>query len=133
MTGLAHRGRAGRIESTDYPRQGVAVLKLVGEFDIATVPRVTEQLRQLPLARLQHVVFDLQGVSFLSASGVRMLVTTFAESGHSSTQVHLVGLTDDEQLQRMLSLLHMPRHLRQHATVHDALHELDQEANNERG
>lgn len=126
MTDLAHRGRAGRVESTGFPREGVAVLQLVGEFDMATVPRVTEQLEQLPLSRLQHVVFDLHGVAFLSASGVRMLVTTIAQSGHTSIEVHLVGLTADEQLRRMLALLEVPRNVRRHATVQDVLHALDQ-------
>ena len=128
MSRPTRQGRGGRVESTVFPREGVVVLELVGELDIASVPRMTEQLQQLPLSRLQHVVFDLQGVSFLAASGIRMLVTTVVGSGRDPRQVHLVGLASNEQLRRVLDLVEVPPDLLRHVTVRDVLDELGQEA-----
>jgi anti-anti-sigma factor len=102
------------------------VVQLVGEFDIASVPCVREQLGALPLSGIEHVVLDLQGVSFLSASGIRMLVTGTGWAD-GSPQVHLVGVVGNEPLRRVLALAEVPPDVLRHVASGDVLDELAQD------
>jgi anti-anti-sigma factor len=53
---------------------GGVVVKVVGELDLATVPDVQHRLSELPLDAERQVVFDVEGVTFLSAAGVRAVL-----------------------------------------------------------
>lgn len=55
-------------------RQRVFVLPR-GELDMATAPQLDAQLLELAEAGFEHVVLDLQGLSFLDSSGINLLVT----------------------------------------------------------
>lgn len=54
--------------------QGVPVLRLVGEIDLATVGLLREYLYQHALGGARGVVLDCTEVSFLAACGVGLLV-----------------------------------------------------------
>jgi anti-anti-sigma factor len=99
------------------------VVQLAGELDIASVPRVREQLDELALSDIQHVVLDLQGVSFLSASGIRMLVTGTGWTD-GSPQLHLVGVGGNDPLRRVITVAEVAPDLLRHAAVQDVLDEL---------
>jgi anti-sigma B factor antagonist len=51
-----------------------AVLAVAGEVDVATVPRLREQLHSLVAQGRHHIVVDLEGVDFLDSTGLGVLV-----------------------------------------------------------
>lgn len=51
-----------------------AVLAVAGEVDVATVPRLREQLHSLVAQGQHHIVVDLEGVDFLDSTGLGVLV-----------------------------------------------------------
>ncbi len=57
------------------PTPGVVVVRMSGEIDLATVPRLTELIRQrLTAAVLRAIVLDLSEVTFFSTAGLEMLL-----------------------------------------------------------
>ena len=55
-------------------RNSWAVLAVTGEVDVATVPRLREQLHSLVAQGKHHIVVDLEGVDFLDSTGLGVLV-----------------------------------------------------------
>jgi len=51
-----------------------AVLAVAGEVDVATVPRLREQLHSLVAQGQHHIVLDLEAVDFLDSTGLGVLV-----------------------------------------------------------
>src|SRR5688572_8588448 len=51
-----------------------AVLAVAGEVDVATVPRLREQLHSLVAQGQHHIVVDLEAVDFLDSTGLGVLV-----------------------------------------------------------
>jgi anti-anti-sigma factor len=63
----------------DRLRPGPTVITVTGQLDLAGVPEVRTQVREL-LSREEPVVLDLGGTTFLDVSGVRLLVALSAEA-----------------------------------------------------
>ncbi len=66
------------------PADGAVVLILDGEFDLAAVPALHEQLEAARGAADRGVVLDCAGVTFVDSSGLRELLrarTTFGADG----------------------------------------------------
>ncbi|MHB1487787.1 MAG: STAS domain-containing protein [Acidimicrobiales bacterium] len=57
---------------TDF--NGTPVLVLQGEIDLATAPRLREELLVLDVSGHSHVIIDLDGVSFLDSTALGVLV-----------------------------------------------------------
>lgn len=55
-------------------RDGAAVLAVSGEVDVATVPRLREQLHGLVAQGTNRIIVDLDGVDFLDSTGLGVLV-----------------------------------------------------------
>jgi anti-anti-sigma factor len=55
--------------------QSGALLRIVGELDVASSPRLETELRQLLDAGNVRVVIDMAEVEFIDASGIGTLVT----------------------------------------------------------
>jgi anti-sigma B factor antagonist len=55
-------------------RGGYSVLAVSGEVDVATVPRLREQLHGLVAEGNTRIVVDLDGVDFLDSTGLGVLV-----------------------------------------------------------
>ena len=66
-------GGRGLSATVERGTAGVRV-KLVGDLDCATAPRLREVVAGLNSARAQEVELDLTGLTFLDLQGVRMLV-----------------------------------------------------------
>jgi anti-sigma B factor antagonist len=51
-----------------------AVLRVIGEVDVATAPMLREQLRELSATGAVHVIGDLSRVDFLDSTGLGALI-----------------------------------------------------------
>lgn len=56
------------------------VVALEGELDLATVDRVDEQIAQLRTAGFTSIVLDLRALTFIDATGLRLLLRLDAAS-----------------------------------------------------
>lgn len=61
-----------RLDVSD--RDGWSVLEVGGEVDMATAPRLREQLIKLVNAERYRIVVDLQGVDFIDSTGLGVLI-----------------------------------------------------------
>ena len=61
--------------SVEWPYPGIVVVRIDGEVDLATVPRLTELVRQrLKAAQLHAIIIDLSEVTFASSTVVELLL-----------------------------------------------------------
>ncbi|GAA2352349.1 hypothetical protein GCM10009854_32900 [Saccharopolyspora halophila] len=75
VLGHAHHEATSRL-SVEWPAPGVVVVRIGGEIDLASLPRVTEMIRQrLRAASLQTVVLDFSTVTFASSAAMELLIT----------------------------------------------------------
>lgn len=84
------------MEVTQTMVQDVNVVGLVGDLDGSTAPNVQAQIVPLivPGAKL---ILDMNKVSYMSSSGLRMLLVTYRMITSKSGKVILVGLSEDIQ------------------------------------
>jgi anti-sigma B factor antagonist len=76
-------------------RGSFSVLSVSGEVDVATVPRLREQLHGLVAQGRNRIVVDLDGVDFLDSTGLGVLVGALKrvkgdEGGAGGGVLHLV-------------------------------------------
>ncbi|MDS0139256.1 MULTISPECIES: STAS domain-containing protein [unclassified Amycolatopsis] len=56
--------------TTHRPAPGTAVVEAAGDLDLATAPRLRELIATTATSTPAHLVIDLRGVQFLSATGL---------------------------------------------------------------
>ena len=71
--------------------EGVRLLEVFGELDLATAPRLCTVL---DAARLQRVVVDLTGVDFCDSTGLRALMGASTELRHAGGRLAVAVLPD---------------------------------------
>ena len=57
-----------------HAQEGVVVLRVVGEIDLATVGRLRDRLHTQVPGAYRVVIVDCTGVSFLAATGIGLLI-----------------------------------------------------------
>ena len=63
--------------TVQWPTPGVVAVRIGGEVDLASLPRLTEMINQrLRAATLDAVVLDFSGVTFASSAALELLVST---------------------------------------------------------
>lgn len=73
------------------PEPGIVVVRMSGEVDLSSVPRLTELIRQrLTAAVLRALVLDLSDVSFFSSAGLELLLHAQQRSEYRSIPMYLV-------------------------------------------
>ncbi len=82
----------------------MVVIVVVGELDLATVPRVRDYLRDRTGGRPGHVVLDLAGVRFMSSHGVSLLIDAHEGRDGLPGRLHLTGVTSNRPVRRVLDL-----------------------------
>ncbi len=55
-------------------RQGVALVTVTGDVDVASAPRLAEHLDRTISAGRTYIVVDLEGVTFMDSTGLGVLV-----------------------------------------------------------
>ncbi|KUH40381.1 MULTISPECIES: STAS domain-containing protein [Streptomyces] len=76
-------------------RDGPVVLRVVGELDHHTAPRLTEALDGVPSSATRGLVIDLSGLTYCDSTGITVLVTTYHRAGAVGCPLVLSGLGDD--------------------------------------
>ncbi len=87
-------------------------------MDLATGPLLFDQLRQASSDGPRHLVVDLSGVTFFSASGVEVLMQTLARQQDRHAMV-LVG--NSRRVMRLLQVLNLTQRFPQYDDVDDAV------------
>ncbi len=95
-----------RIQTQESPEETVLVLE--GELDIASTPRLTEELERVP-AGSSRVVIDLRKVTFLDSTGLRALVAANDEVERAGRSFALVR--GPRQVDRLLHLTRVSERL----------------------
>ena len=75
------------MEVTLQDRDGVGVVMVTGEIDLATAPQLATQLAALDLSR--PVIVDLSAVTFIDSSGLNALVQLRQKMQATSTPSRL--------------------------------------------
>ncbi|QGK69921.1 anti-sigma factor antagonist [Allosaccharopolyspora coralli] len=106
--------------SIDRPARGVVVVTIHGEIDLASVPRLTELIRQrMTAANLRAVVLDLSAVQFVNSFGIELLV--HAQSRAEQRGIDLRLVLGDGPMRRLLALTRLTDRFTHHGTVDEAL------------
>jgi anti-sigma B factor antagonist len=71
-------------------QNGHAVLAVSGEVDVATVPRLREQLHALVAEGNRRIIVDLDGVDFLESTGLGVLVGALKRVRSNDGDLYLV-------------------------------------------
>ena len=106
--------------SAQWPRPSVCLVRLAGEIDVASAGPLVDFLRESTVRRPAHLVLDVTGVRFLASAGVGMIMSAMHNAEGIHGRLHLVGVTGDRVVTRVLDLAGVRRVL----DVHDDLERL---------
>ncbi len=62
------------IQTDELDTPGVAVVRVVGELDVATAPRLRQEAVRLVGININRVVLDLSGIDFIDSTGLGVIV-----------------------------------------------------------
>jgi anti-sigma B factor antagonist len=85
------------------------LIEVFGDLDIATAPRLSQELHRVEAEDAEQVLLDLSGLRFIDSAGVRVLMGGTARFRSSSTRFHM--FRGAPGIERMLSLLCLDHHL----------------------
>ena len=106
--------------SLDRPARGVVVVGISGDVDLASVPRLTELIRQrMTAANLLAVVLDLSDVAFVNSCGLELLLHAQRRADHRGIDLRLV--TGGGCVHRLLELTRLTDRFTHHDSVAEAL------------
>lgn len=74
----------------------VSVIRVIGEVDMLTGPRLEDHLVSLLATRPKRLIVDLGGVSFLGSTGLSILIKTRDIAGQQGTALQLAGTSRRE-------------------------------------
>lgn len=97
--------------------EGVAVVRVDGELDLATAPELEKMLEGVDLG--ERLVIDLSPCTFLDSSAVRVLITTITDADKRGGAVALVA--PDPGVARVLEIASVDRLTTVHETLDAAL------------
>lgn len=82
------------MEATCEERDDTTVVRVTGEVDLYTSPRMREAILKSLSRRRPNVVVDLSGVSYMDSSGIATLVEALHETRNRKGRLVLAGLND---------------------------------------
>lgn len=92
----------GRLTITAEFSDGLAVLALEGELDLASVGQVQEQLASAEARSAQRIVVDLDGLAFIDSTGLRTLIEADTSARERGAELWL--RPGDPSIQRVFEL-----------------------------
>jgi anti-sigma B factor antagonist len=110
-----------------WPQRGVVVVSVGGEIDMASLPRITEVVRQrLTAARLHTAIVDLEEVGFASSAVLELLM--LASNAAGRREARLLVVPGGGRVSRLLELTGLSAFFEQAPSVDEALDRARQEA-----
>ena len=97
------------LELTTTGREGGARVALTGELDIATAPKLEEEVRRLEGEGHRLIVIDLRGLDFMDSSGLRALLA--ADTRARERGGRMVIVRGHERIQRVLRITRLDERL----------------------
>ena len=97
------------LDVTTSDRSGGAHVALSGELDIATAPRLEEEVRRLENEGRALIFIDLRGLEFMDSSGLRTLLA--ADTRARERGARIVIVRGDERIQRVLKITRLDERL----------------------
>ncbi len=82
---------------------------LTGELDISTAQRLEDDLRRVEAEQPELIVLDLQQLSFMDSTGLRLLIT--ADMRARQEERRLVIVQGNEMVQRVMRLTRLDERL----------------------
>ena len=91
-------------------QRGQAVhVTLTGELDISTAQRLEDDLRRVEAERPELLVLDLQQLTFMDSTGLRLLITADIRARQEGRR--LVIVQGNEMVQRVMRLTRLDERL----------------------
>ena len=84
-------------------------IELSGELDIATAPKLDDEVRRLEAEGHELIVIDLRGLEFMDSSGLRSLLAADASARELGRRVAIVR--GDDRVQRVLRITRLDERL----------------------
>lgn len=104
----------------DVSEQGDwSVLAVGGEIDVATAPRLREQLIALVNDQRYRLVVDLSGVDFIDSTGLGVLIGALKRVRSHDGDLHLV--CSDSRIVRVFEITGLDQIFRIHETLDAAV------------
>ena len=113
----------GDIASAEITRdevEGVPVMRVSGELDLANVDEIGRRLLEPLAVESASIVVDLGKVRFMDSSGLRMLLEVNAQVGDGDGSLHLVP-GKGSFVSHLLDVTQVGSVLAIHASVEDAV------------
>jgi anti-sigma B factor antagonist len=101
------------------PAGDCAVLKVAGEVDVFTAPKLREQVVDLAAKGVVHLVVDLSAVEFLDSTGLGVLVGGLKRLRTHDGSLALVMTTD--RISRIFKITGLTAVFASHSSVQDAI------------
>jgi len=95
------------------------VLTLAGELDMANAPLLQSAMEAPEIAETDTVVLDLQGLTFLDSTGLRIILAAREQSWRRGQEFAVTP--GSQQVQRLLSVTGVGEHLRTLASADEVL------------
>jgi anti-sigma B factor antagonist len=84
-------------------------VRMRGDLDISTAPRLEEELRRVEAKGASTIVLNLQDLSFMDSTGLRLLITADARAREHSRRLVLVR--GSKMIQRVLRITRLDERL----------------------
>ena len=97
-------------------QDGIAVLKVGGDIDLATVPALEAAIDDALIPRPTGLVIDLSEVGFLASAGLQALVAT-----HVSQSAHFAVVANSASTSRPIELTGLDQIFELYPTLAEAL------------
>lgn len=103
-----------------WPERGLVLVRIGGEIDTASLPRITEIIRQrLTAARLHTTILDLSQVGFANSAVLELLMLAYNAAGRRGARLLVVPGTG--QVRRLLELTGLSALFEQATDLEEAL------------
>ncbi|MFC4052423.1 STAS domain-containing protein [Actinomadura syzygii] len=105
----------------DLPAQDgdVPVLRVAGDLDHHTAPRLREALDKVPWAAGGILVLDLSGLAYCDSTGITVLINAYKRSKPTGGRLLIAGLNSD--LREVFTIIGLDQIFVFHPTVDEAI------------
>lgn len=79
------------LDITTERGNGTSTVRLSGELDIATAPRLISTVRELTADGFRRIELDCGDVAFIDSAGIRALIVSKNEASQRGTRLALVA------------------------------------------